>query len=191
MMNSYHISLIERGRRAWWRHRGEQPLVTTFWPQDYPRGAECQIGAQWFQITRYARAADPQCFEVWGKAVRRGVAQGEAGRPYVSGGGAGNHRCVPGTANGTTGQLPLDRTTASSARVPSNEASALPHSCWSPPLPPLPLLAIRNERDSLGGARAGRSTNRLHIREPLRPVQAASPISAIQRATGANRRALC
>ena len=75
-MNSYRISLIERGRRAWWRLHGEQPLVTTFWPQDYPRGAEFQIGDQWYQITRYARAADPQFFEVWGKAVRRGVAQG-------------------------------------------------------------------------------------------------------------------
>ncbi len=53
----------------WWRHRGEQALVITFWPHDYPRGTSHWINGQRYVITRYVRSADPSFFEVWGKVT--------------------------------------------------------------------------------------------------------------------------
>jgi hypothetical protein len=62
-------SIVELIRRVWWRLRGEQPLLSTFWPQDYPRGRYVTSNEQTYQITRTVHAQDDRCFEVWGRAV--------------------------------------------------------------------------------------------------------------------------
>ena len=70
-MNMPQTSVRKRLQRVWWRWQGEQPLTTTFWPQDYPCGTECSIGDWRYHITRYVRAADPRFFEVWGRPLTR------------------------------------------------------------------------------------------------------------------------
>lgn len=68
-MQHRHFGIVELLRRVWWRVRGEQPLVTTFWPQDYPRGKHVMLDGQTYRITRYVHAQEYRFFEVWGRAV--------------------------------------------------------------------------------------------------------------------------
>ena len=64
--------IVAKYRRAWWRRRGEHLIVTTVGrPTSYRRGSYCWNGSHCYQITRAVRAADPQCFEVWGREVQR------------------------------------------------------------------------------------------------------------------------
>jgi len=61
-------------KRAWWRWRGEQHLLTTFWPRDYSRKSTQALNGIRYVITRYARSsADPRFFEVWGQPQERAV----------------------------------------------------------------------------------------------------------------------
>jgi hypothetical protein len=69
-------SIVELIRRVWWRLRGEQPLLTTFWPQNYPRGRYVTSNGQMYQITRAVHAQDYRFFEVWGRAVSTSQASG-------------------------------------------------------------------------------------------------------------------
>jgi|GEM_PF-3923591 len=68
-MQHRSLGITELIRRAWWRLHGERPLLTTFWPQDYQRGALYQLDDQSYEITRYVRAADGRFFEVWGRPL--------------------------------------------------------------------------------------------------------------------------
>ena len=56
-------------RRAWWRWKGEIPLLTVFWPQDYWRGNVYEIDGRHYRITRYLHADDYRFYEVWGYEV--------------------------------------------------------------------------------------------------------------------------
>ena len=66
-------------RCAWWRYRGEEPLLTTFWVHDYRPGSRRWLNGRCYRITHYLRsAADPCFFEVWGKEVQPAVARSRA-----------------------------------------------------------------------------------------------------------------
>ena len=69
-MQYRHLGIMELLRRVWWRVQGEQPLITTFWPKDYPRGTYIVIAGRTYCITRYVRAQEERFFEVRGRAVR-------------------------------------------------------------------------------------------------------------------------
>ena len=69
------IGVSELLRRIWYRLRGERPLLTTFWPQDYQRGATYQIAGQVYRITRYFHAQDYRFYEVWGHPVPASVSK--------------------------------------------------------------------------------------------------------------------
>jgi hypothetical protein len=58
--------VLQRVRRWWWRQRGEEVLLVTFWTRAYPRDREYQVGRTRYRITRYMPTADPRAFEVWG-----------------------------------------------------------------------------------------------------------------------------
>ena len=62
-------SLLTWCHRAWRRWQGEKILLTTFWPNDYRRGALVKIDGRCYRVTRYFHADDPRFFEVWGKAL--------------------------------------------------------------------------------------------------------------------------
>lgn len=68
-MKQRRLDISEIIRRVWWRMRGEQPLLSTFWPQDYRRGDYYQLAGRYYCITRYFHAADYRFFEVWGRDV--------------------------------------------------------------------------------------------------------------------------
>src|SRR4051794_10697978 len=55
--------------RWWWRQRGEEALIVTFWPQDYPRNGLYRRDKTLYRITRYVRTADRRHFEVWGRRL--------------------------------------------------------------------------------------------------------------------------
>jgi hypothetical protein len=61
-------------RRAWWRRQGEQHLVDTWWPTDYPIGVALWHHGQQYLITQYDRTPDARLFSVWAKPVVRGAA---------------------------------------------------------------------------------------------------------------------
>jgi hypothetical protein len=56
-------------RRAFWRRQGEQHLVDTFWPSDYPIGTSLWHHGQQYLITRYDCTPDARLFSVWAKPV--------------------------------------------------------------------------------------------------------------------------
>jgi hypothetical protein len=68
---------MKRNRRIWYQQRGEQPLLLTFWPQEYRRGNCYTLAGQRYRITRYVHAEDYRFFEVWGRAVEQ---RGPTGR---------------------------------------------------------------------------------------------------------------
>ncbi len=68
-MKQRRLGISEIILQIWWRMRGEQPLLTTFWPQGYRRGDYYQIAGRYYHITRYFHAADYRFFEVWGRDV--------------------------------------------------------------------------------------------------------------------------
>jgi hypothetical protein len=68
-MQHRQFGIVELLRRVWWRMQGEQPLATTFWPQDYPRGSYLVIDGQTYRITRSIHAQEERFFEVWGRVV--------------------------------------------------------------------------------------------------------------------------
>ena len=68
-MHHRQLGIVELRRRVWWRMLGEQPLVTTFCPQDYRRGTTVTLDGQVYRITRYVHAQEYRFFEVWGRAV--------------------------------------------------------------------------------------------------------------------------
>ena len=70
-MQQRRFGIVELIRRVWWRLQGEQPLRTTFWRQEYPRGSYYIIDGQTYRITRYVHAEDYRFFEVWGRAVQK------------------------------------------------------------------------------------------------------------------------
>jgi hypothetical protein len=59
-------------RRIWYRARGEQVVLITFWPGDYRRNQVYTINGRDYRITRYMRAAEVRFFEVWGREVAGG-----------------------------------------------------------------------------------------------------------------------
>jgi hypothetical protein len=63
------ISLLTMLRRMWWRWHGERSLVLVFSPHDDQRGQVYEVDGQRYRITRYVRATDPRCFEVWGSRI--------------------------------------------------------------------------------------------------------------------------
>ncbi len=63
------LSMIDRLRRRSWHRQGQRMLLTTFWPQDYRRGAVYPVNRPTYRITRYTRAADQRLFEVWGRPL--------------------------------------------------------------------------------------------------------------------------
>ncbi len=62
-------SMVDWLRRYYWHQQGERMLLTTFWPQDYPRGAVYPANFPTYRITRYVHAADHRFFEVWGQPL--------------------------------------------------------------------------------------------------------------------------
>lgn len=67
-MQQKKLGIVKQFRRGWYRIKGEQELLVTFWPNDYRRGATYGVNGQEYEITRYVRTADPRYFEVWGSA---------------------------------------------------------------------------------------------------------------------------
>ena len=65
-MNQQRPGVLSRLQRYWYHLGGEQPVLTTFWPQDYRPHQVYRVGGQDYRITRYLHAADPRFFEVWG-----------------------------------------------------------------------------------------------------------------------------
>jgi hypothetical protein len=63
------LSMIDRLRRRSWHRQGQRMLLTTFWPQDYRRGAVYPANCPTYRITRYVHAADHRLFEVWGQPL--------------------------------------------------------------------------------------------------------------------------
>ena len=60
---------LQRMRRLWYQQHGEQPLLTVFWPRDYPIGSVQEIDRHPYKITRYMRSVRLRFFEVWGREV--------------------------------------------------------------------------------------------------------------------------
>jgi len=52
--------------RMWHELFGEHYILTTFWPQDYRRGANYTLDGRTYRITQYRHAADERFYEVWG-----------------------------------------------------------------------------------------------------------------------------
>jgi hypothetical protein len=68
-MSHQRMGIVERLRRHWHHMRGEHAVLTTFWPQDFRRGAIYQIDGQPYQITRYLHAPDDRFIEIWGRTA--------------------------------------------------------------------------------------------------------------------------
>jgi hypothetical protein len=68
-MSHRRMGIVEHLRRRWHHMRGEHAVLTTFWPQDYRRGAIYQIDGQPYQITWCLRAPDGRFFEIWGRTA--------------------------------------------------------------------------------------------------------------------------
>lgn len=56
-------------RRAWWRRKGEYPLLIVFWPRDFKQGKVYEIDGRFYRVTRYFHADDYRFYEVWGYEV--------------------------------------------------------------------------------------------------------------------------
>ena len=63
------MALFRDLQQRWWRWRGEQPLIVTFWPQRYRRATVVRFDGDRYRITRYVRVAGPRRFAVWGKLI--------------------------------------------------------------------------------------------------------------------------
>ena len=79
-MNGRPLHPIDRLRRAFWRWRGEQRLLITYWPNDYCVGTNCSVDDRSFRVTRYARTADREFYEVWGRELPGSTAAVQAQR---------------------------------------------------------------------------------------------------------------
>ncbi len=61
---------LQRMRRMWSHKDDGQPLLSAFWPRDYPAGKVQKIGNRFYKITHYKRIAGSRFFEVWGQDVQ-------------------------------------------------------------------------------------------------------------------------
>jgi hypothetical protein len=60
---------LQRIRCMWLQRGTEQPVLTAYWPRDYPIGSVQKFGWRCYKITRYIRAAGSRFFDVWGRST--------------------------------------------------------------------------------------------------------------------------
>ena len=63
------MKLLRETLHMWRRDPSDQPVIVTFWPQDFHIGAEYPVLDHWYRITRYVPSVDSHFYEVWGQPV--------------------------------------------------------------------------------------------------------------------------